>query len=140
MSLNPFAAPWWPEGYDGAGPSCEPDMLDHPSTSTGEISQQDPVRSAGKKAFIRACNKAYQLGIERYRGHWHSLNSLGCTGGPPPVRHPKPSNVSQPTVSCHKRLMYCTWNCGGLNPARFDELRLWSDRLALDLEIITETH
>ena len=23
MSMNPYAAPWWPEGYDGAGPSCE---------------------------------------------------------------------------------------------------------------------
>lgn len=53
-SLNPNAAPWWPEGYDGAGPSCELSTVTSQATPDGERLQHNPVRSTRKKAFRRA--------------------------------------------------------------------------------------
>ena len=70
-SLNPNAAPWWPEGSDGAEPSCEPRDLTNTATPSGERLQQDPVRSARKKAFRRACNHA---GLEVFTIVVHTIH------------------------------------------------------------------
>ena len=106
------------------GPTSTPHPVRPLVNAHGQrLCQLTPAR---KRAFKRAQIRAAQDGSTIYRGQRHDLCSLSAIRIGNAHQHARPRVRAAPSSpSPHPSLTYVSWNCGGLNAARFTELLAW---------------
>ena len=90
----------------------------------------------GKRAYHRACKRAFLQGGAMYRGRWHmeaTLNARRVTGSCSP--HAKPRAPA--AKSRHLRVL--TWNIGGMGGGVYDSFLEFASTLNYDIILLQET-
>ena len=90
----------------------------------------------GKRAYHRACKRAFLQGGTMYRGRWHTeatLNARRVTGSCSPRAKPR----APAAKSRHLRVL--TWNIGGMGGGVYDSFLEFASTLNYDIILLQET-
>ena len=101
------------------------------------------VKRSIKRAFARACAQ----GLAWYKGRCYTPNEFPKNLQLPvisPALQTKPGGNPAVTACNRKhrdarRLSLLTWNAGGLNSAKLDEIKIWLEDQQIDAAVLTET-